>query len=257
MDPEKPCCPAQLWPWPLACGGGDGRSEGSKSSYEETFSGGNTMKLLSGPLSMFGAKAQIAVAEKGIDCEIEMVPFTLKDRYSPLHPDVLRVNPKKQVPVLLDGPVEIFDSTQIFEYLEDKFPTPLLWPANVEARANARLMELKSDEVFFPSFVVLLQTLGDPQKLEAQAALAKIGDYYREMDKLLAQRDYIAGVYTYADIAFMCASFFTSFMGGAPNPALYHLAAWRKRMMARPAVAPVIHALANYLTENRLKAPTL
>ena len=119
------------------------------------------MKLLSGPLSMFGAKAQIAVAEKGIACEIEMVPFSIKDRYSPTHPDVARVNPKKQIPVLLDGAVEIFDSTQIFEYLEDRFPAPALWPASAEARAFARLMELKSDEVFFPSFIVLLQTLGD------------------------------------------------------------------------------------------------
>ena len=215
------------------------------------------MKLLSGPLSMFGAKAQIAVAEKGIDCEIEMVSFTLKDRYSPLHPDVLRVNPKKQVPVLIDGPVEIFDSTQIFEYLEDKFPKPALWPSGVEARAVARLMELKSDEVFFPSFAVLLQALGDTQEPETQSALAKITAYYREMDALLADRDYIAGDYTYADIAFICASFFTAFMGGAPDPELLHLTAWRKRMMARPAVAPVIHALAEYLTENGLRAPSI
>lgn len=215
------------------------------------------MKLLSGPLSMFSAKAQIAVAEKGIDCDVEMVPFSIRDRYSPTHPDVARVNPKRQVPVLLDGAVEIFDSTQIFEYLEDKFPEPALWPADASVRAYARLMELKSDEVFFPSFVVLLQTLGDTQKPETQSALVKIAGYHAEMDALLADRDYIAGDYTYADIAFMCASFFTSFMGGAPDPGLRYLAAWRKRMMARPAVARVIHSLANYLTENRLKAPDL
>ena len=215
------------------------------------------MRLLSGPLSMFGAKAQIAVAEKGIACEIEMVPFSIKDRYSPTHPDVARVNPKNQIPVLLDGAVEIFDSTQIFEYLEDKFPAPALWPASAEARAFARLMELKSDESFFPSFVVLLQTLGDPQKPETQSALAKIAAYRAEMDALLVDRDYIAGDYSYADIAFMSASFFTSFMGGVPDPELRHLAAWRKRMMARPAVAPVIRALAGYLTGNGLKAPAI
>ncbi|PKQ05106.1 MAG: glutathione S-transferase family protein [Alphaproteobacteria bacterium HGW-Alphaproteobacteria-11] len=214
------------------------------------------MRLLSGPLSMFGAKAQIAVAEKGIDCEVEMVPFSIKDRYSPTHPDVARINPKKQIPVLLHGAVEIFVSTQIFEYLEDRFPAPALWPASAESRAFARLMELKSDEVFFPSFFVLLQTLGDPQKPETQSALATIAAYYAEMDALLADRDYIAGDYSYADIAFMCVSFFTAFMGGVPDPDR-QLAAWRKRMMARAAVAPVVHALALYLTENRLKAPAL
>ena len=72
------------------------------------------MILYSGPLSMFGAKAQIAALEKGIDCELVMVPFTRDHRYEPKHPQVLRVNPKAQVPVLIDGAVEIFDSTQIF-----------------------------------------------------------------------------------------------------------------------------------------------
>jgi glutathione S-transferase len=62
---------------------------------------------------------------------------------------VLRINPKRQVPVLIDDGVEIFDSTQIFEYLEDRFPDPPLWPREPAARARARQLELKSDEVFF------------------------------------------------------------------------------------------------------------
>ena len=33
------------------------------------------MRLFSGPLSMFGAKAQIALLEKGFDFELVMVPF--------------------------------------------------------------------------------------------------------------------------------------------------------------------------------------
>ncbi len=36
------------------------------------------MRLLSGPLSMFGAKAQIAAAEKGLDFELVMVPFEMQ-----------------------------------------------------------------------------------------------------------------------------------------------------------------------------------
>ena len=77
------------------------------------------MKLYSGPLSMFGAKAEIAAHEKGLDVELIMVPFEMKTLYQPKHPDVLRINPKRQVPVLIDGgpggDLELFDSTQIFE----------------------------------------------------------------------------------------------------------------------------------------------
>ncbi len=69
--------------------------------------------LYSGPLSMFGAKVQIAALEKGLDFELVMVPFDSVRGYEPKHPEVLRINPKRQVPVLVDGDLEIFDSSQI------------------------------------------------------------------------------------------------------------------------------------------------
>jgi glutathione S-transferase len=71
------------------------------------------LRLYSGPLSMFGAKAQIAALEKGLDFELVMVAF--ETAYEPKHPEVLRVNPKRQVPILIHGELEIFDSTQLFE----------------------------------------------------------------------------------------------------------------------------------------------
>src|SRR6202158_114107 len=101
-----------------------------------------TMTLYSGPLSMFGAKAQIAALEKGLPIAVVMVPFTEDHRYDPRHPEVLRINPKRQVPVLIHGAVEIFDSTQIFEYFEHIQPQPPLWPAGAAARAHARLLRL-------------------------------------------------------------------------------------------------------------------
>src|ERR1051325_8923519 len=118
------------------------------------------MKLYSGPLSMFGAKAEIALSEKGIDFELVMVPFEMKTLYQPKHPEVARINPKRQVPVLVDsgagGDLEIFDSTQIFEYLETIRSPPALWPAQPQAKARARLLELKADEVYFPPIVRLM-----------------------------------------------------------------------------------------------------
>ena len=52
------------------------------------------MKLYSGPLSMFGAKAEIAAHEKGLAFELVMVPFDMTALYQPKHPEVLRINPK-------------------------------------------------------------------------------------------------------------------------------------------------------------------
>jgi glutathione S-transferase len=103
---------------------------------------GNDVKLYSGPLSMFGAKAEIAMREKGLPFDLEMVAFSQAQGYQPRHPEVLRVNPKRQVPVLIDGEVALFDSTQIFEYLEHRWPEPPLWPGSPAARAQARQQEL-------------------------------------------------------------------------------------------------------------------
>ena len=47
---------------------------------------------------MFGAKAQIAALEKGLDFDLIMVAYDSHLGYSPKHPEVLRVNPKGQVP---------------------------------------------------------------------------------------------------------------------------------------------------------------
>src|SRR5262245_3274231 len=121
------------------------------------------IRLFSGPLSMFGAKAQIAAREKGMDFELVMVPFDMERLYEPKHPEVVRINPKRQVPVLIHGDLEIFDSTQIFEYLEDLRPSPALWPADVAARAQARLLELKSDEGYFPHIIRLMGLRDTPQ----------------------------------------------------------------------------------------------
>ena len=83
--------------------------ENVQSGPETPRSSNRKMRLFSGPLSMFGAKVQIAAHEKNIDFELIMVPFTMKEGYAPKHPEVLRINPKRQVPVLIDGDLEIFE----------------------------------------------------------------------------------------------------------------------------------------------------
>ena len=205
------------------------------------------MKLYSGPLSMFGAKAEIAAHEKGIDFELAMVPFEMKTLYRPKHPEVLRINPKRQVPVLVDDDLEIFDSTQIFEYLETLKPEPALWPADPKARARARLLEHKSDEVYFPHVIRLMglqATPADPVAVEARAAATT---YYDEMERVLGEGDWLAGAYSYADIAFYMAQLFGARMTAPMTEAHPRLQRWRDRMSARPAVARVAGAMGRYL----------
>ncbi|KAF1040111.1 MAG: Stringent starvation protein A [Burkholderia lata] len=208
------------------------------------------MKIISGPLSMFGAKVEIAAHEKGIEFELVMVPFSQQRGYDPRHPDVLRINPKRQVPVLIDGDLDLFDSTQIFEYLEDLKPDPALWPAHPAARAIARQLEHCSDEIYFPHAVRLMgleETPDDPAARAARAAREEAAQYYRRMERVLADREFLAETYSYADIAFYMAQLFGARKGAPMTDETPRLLAWRERMTARPVVRKVAGAMAGYL----------
>ena len=213
------------------------------------------MKLYSGPMSMFGAKAQIAALEKGAAFELIMVPHGLRNGYHPKHPEVLRINPKGQVPVLVDGEVEIFDSTQIFEFLEDRYPNPPLWPRDVAARAVARQLEHCSDEVFFPHVIALMGGRAALDDDKTRAARAASANYYRLMEQQLAGRDYLAGPFSYADIAFYMAQLFGAFLSAPMTGDTPALQAWRSRMTARPAVLNVALPMAAYIASKGLQPP--
>jgi glutathione S-transferase len=204
---------------------------------------------------MFGAKAEIAALEKGLDVELIMVPFDMERLYEPKHPEVLRVNPKKQVPVLIHGAVELFDSTQIFEYFEDVRPDPPLWPASSEARAKARLLELKSDEVFFPPIIRLMGLQNRLEDAAAVAAREASARYYGEMELALAHGDYLAGPYSYADIAFYMAQVFAARMGTPMTGSTPRLLRWRERLTARPAIRQVVGAMARFLLSHKRPLP--
>ena len=203
---------------------------------------------------MFGMKAEIAVREKGLDFDLVTVAYDPARGYEPKDSEVLRVNPKRQVPVLFDGAVEVFDSTQIFEYLEELAPSPALWPPGRAAKTEARLLELKSDEVFFPHVIKLMDLQDAPDDPAAFAARQAIAAYYSVTDARLAGQPCLGAAYSYADIAFYMAQVFAERMG-APMGADPHLRAWRERMGDRPPVAVVMTRLAAYLKDNRRTVP--
>jgi glutathione S-transferase len=51
---------------------------------------------------------------------------------------ILTYSPTGKVPCLIDGPLAVWDSLAICEYLAEKFPAARLWPRDAEARAVAR-----------------------------------------------------------------------------------------------------------------------
>ena len=201
------------------------------------------MKLYSGPLSLFSRKAEIALGEKGLAFERVMVPFTQERGYQPKHPDVLAANPKGQVPVLIDRDLTLFDSTLIFEYLEDAYPAPPLLPTGAAARARCRMMELHADEVVFPHARAFFYRTDpphpDPAQRQAneqsgQRAEVALRDHFASLDKLLLAQQFLCGALSYADIAMFMTVLWTQRLKGPSIRDYPALAAWHDRLAARP-----------------------
>ncbi|KAL2069483.1 hypothetical protein VTL71DRAFT_14162 [Oculimacula yallundae] len=102
----------------------------------------STLTLYNHDLSSYAQKIRIALREK-------KVPFNaiLPPQFNPSTPhsaaEFQAINPRIEVPTLIDGDVHLFDSTIILEYLEDKSPSPALLPDRSKAaeRAKARMIE--------------------------------------------------------------------------------------------------------------------
>ena len=218
------------------------------------------MKLYSGPLSLFSRKVEIALHEKGISFEREMVAFTQAKGYAPKHPAVLAANPKAQVPVLVDGDLTLFDSTVIFEYLEDAYPKPALWPREPKARARGRLVELAADEILLPLVARLMHRSeppdGDAERREAEAHLAEtaLAARYTQVAGQLQGKEYFCGAYSFADIAMFMTIFWALRLKGPRLGTAPALENWYERVGARPAVAKVA---AEIIAADRKLSPDL
>src|SRR5512145_3257673 len=63
------------------------------------------------------------------------------------HERLVAVNPRAEVPVLVDGELTVVGSADIVAYLEDRFPAPAVLPPSPELRARARAWQRIADTV--------------------------------------------------------------------------------------------------------------
>ncbi len=207
------------------------------------------MKLYSGPLSLFSRKVEIALHEKGLSFERVMVPFTQTVGYSPKNTDVLRINPKGQVPVLVDGDLSLYDSTVIIEYLDDAYPQSPLFPASAKDRAQCRLLDVFADEVMLVPLRALMHRTGprpaDPQAWLSLEAAAKeaglvLAHHLAELDQSLGGTAYFCGKLSAADISVFMAVLFSQRLGGPSIKGHAALWQWYQNLSVRPAFANIL-----------------
>jgi glutathione S-transferase len=164
-------------------------------------------------------------------------------------------NPGGQVPALeLDNGKCIGETVAIWEYLEEKHPTPALIGSTAEERAEARQwqrrVELQITEHLYNGFRYSegLQMFKDRMRVlpEASAGLkAIVQDKLKWLDQLLEGKQYIAGDrFTVADIILFCALDFGAGVKQPLDPSLKNVNAWFKRVDSRPSAKSSLHPAA-------------
>jgi glutathione S-transferase len=97
------------------------------------------IRIIGAYLSPYVRKVLACLDLMGLSYEIDpIVAYMGDDRFTSL-------SPLRRVPVLIDDRVTLADSTVICQYLEDRYPTPALYPADVTDRARARWLEEFAD----------------------------------------------------------------------------------------------------------------
>jgi glutathione S-transferase len=97
------------------------------------------VQIIGSYLSPYVRKVLVFLYLKGIPYEIDpIVPFFGGDRFA-------KLSPVRRIPVLIDDVVALTDSSVICQYLEDRYPQPALFPADIVARARARWLEEYAD----------------------------------------------------------------------------------------------------------------
>lgn len=166
------------------------------------------IKVIGSFISPYVRKVLVGLETKGLDYEIDPIaPFMGNDAFA-------RLSPLRRVPVLIEDGLVLNDSSVICQYLEDKYPTPSLYPRDVADRARARWLEEYADTRLADSLIWRLfyeisikkRITGQPAD-EAVVQRASVVEIPAALDYLELQipaGGFIFGEASIADISIAC-----------------------------------------------------
>ena len=100
----------------------------------------SSMVLFHNEIGHQSHKVRIVLSEKGISADLE--PLDPEN----LPKEILEVNPKGFLPLLIDRELALYKSQLIVEYLDERFPHPPLLPVYPVERAQTRLILHRIEE---------------------------------------------------------------------------------------------------------------
>jgi len=163
------------------------------------------LTLYYGSGSPYAWRAQFALEHKALPYELKVLSFSAGDTRKP---EFVALNPRHQVPVLVDGDFVLWESNAIVEYVDEAYPgrgAPL-FPGDAKTRAIVRRFIEEVDNYYNKAIDPILDQAFWVKPEERDAA--KLADGRNKAVEELAtfskamRGDYLAGPLSAADFTF-------------------------------------------------------
>ena len=160
------------------------------------------MKLLGSLTSPYVRKVRIVMAEKKLDCQLELEDVWGQD-------NILKSNPLGKVPCLvMEGGEAVFDSRVIVEYLDTLSPVGKLIPPSGRERIEVRTWEALADGLLDASILARLEATWsgrtEPQRSQVwiDRQMSRVHAALQSMSQGLGDKPWCHGnAFTLADVA--------------------------------------------------------
>jgi len=163
------------------------------------------LTLYYGSGSPYAWRAQLALEHKALPYELKVLSFSAGDTRKP---EFIALNPRHQVPVLVDGDFVLWESNAIVEYLDEAYPgrgAPL-FPGDAKTRAVVRRFIEEVDNYYGKAIDPILDQAfsvkaeeRDPKKIaeSRKNSIDELATFSKAM-----RGDYLAGPLSAADFTF-------------------------------------------------------
>ncbi|MHB1217697.1 MAG: glutathione S-transferase family protein [Alphaproteobacteria bacterium] len=196
-------------------------------------------------LSPFSRKVRVALAEKRLECQLQV------EKVWERRPEFLALNPAGCVPVLVeeDGHV-LADSYAICEYLDEMHEARPLFGTDPRGRAEARRLVAWFDTKFArevselvlrEKFMKRFLGLGQPEGASIRAGLANLHYHLDYIGFLAERRNWLAGdQFTLADIAAGAHVSCIDYLGDVPWDDHQPAREWYARLKSQPSFRAIL-----------------
>lgn len=207
------------------------------------------MRLYDNGFSPFARKIRIVLDHKGLAHEAV-------DGLAKVNHDALAaVNPRAEVPVLVDGDATVVNSADIVAYLEHRYPKRPVYPSDPATRARARAWERTADTLVDAILADIALWLWaerpDPMpKGLREAAQKDLEKIYEALEDALEKDGFLLGDLSIADIALFPHLTSVGLLGVPfSNERHPKLTAWLSRMNAVEVCRADLERMRTYFSD--------